>query len=283
MFRSVDPGALGIKADFEEALRYGKLGGFEGLDGSLTGMADTVQELGLERVKARYAEAGLRAGGLGLPMAWRQDEEGFKSFLANLPKIAATAADLGASGCMTWLSPLSPTLRFRENFQFHVARLRPIAEILADHGLGLGIEPVGPRTSREREGFGFIYTIYGALGLAEALGENVGLLLDSWHWYTGLGTVADLASLTARDVVHVHINDAPQGIAIPDQIDNQRALPGETGVIDLKTFLIKLKDLGYAGAVTPEPFSARVNALPAEQAISETGAALKQVWESAGI
>ncbi len=165
-----------------------------------------------------------------------------------------------------------------------MSRALPVAEILKDHGLRLGLEAVGPRTSRDKEGYGFLYTIYGALGLAEAIGTgNVGLLLDSWHWHTALGTASDLATLSADDVVHVHINDAPAGIPVEKQMDNARALPGETGVIDLKTFLTALKKIGYRGAVTPEPMSARLRAMTSEEAAKTAGAALKGVWDAAGL
>jgi sugar phosphate isomerase/epimerase len=284
MFRSMDPGSIGVGGSLEDTLRYAQLGGFEGMDGSLTATAELVRRLGHDHVKALYGDAGLRVGAQGLPMAWRVEENEFREFLTALPEMAAASAALGATGCVTWLTPLSQDLRFRENFHFHVQRLRPIAEILKDHGLRLGLEPVGPRTIREKEGFGFIYTVYGALGLSEAIGTgNVGLLLDSWHWYTALGTASDIASLNASDVVHVHINDAPLATPVEKQIDNKRALPGETGVIDLKTFLTMLKKIGYTGAVTPEPFSARLNALGPEQAATEAGASLKRTWEMAGI
>jgi len=38
------------------------------------------------------------------------------------------------------------------------------------------------------------------------------------------------------------------------QVDSVRALPGETGVIDIAGFLQALHAIGYSGPVTPEPF-----------------------------
>jgi len=112
---------------------------------------------------------------------------------------------------------------------------------------------------------------------------NVGLLLDAWHWYTSGGTTDQIRGLSDADVVYVHINDAPAGIAVDQQIDAVRALPGETGVIDLTGFLQALRDISYRGPVTPEPFSARLNALAPDDAARETGEALLQVWRQAGL
>ena len=89
--------------------------------------------------------------------------------------------------------------------------------------------------------------------------------------------------MTNDDVVYVHVNDAPAGVFIGDQLDNQRALPSETGEIDLVAFLKVLKEIGYDGPVTPEPFSQRVRELPDEQAVAETHAGLAKAWEAAGI
>jgi sugar phosphate isomerase/epimerase len=58
----------------------------------------------------------------------------------------------------------------------------------------------------------------------------------------------------------------------------------ETGVIDLGGFLKKLAALGYDGPVTPEPFSARVNAiedpLEAAQLVAEH---MDKLWVAGGL
>ncbi|MEN6549773.1 MAG: sugar phosphate isomerase/epimerase, partial [Armatimonadia bacterium] len=128
--------------------------------------------------------------------------------------------------------------------------------------------------------FEFIHTMEQMLELCSCLGQNAGLLLDAWHWYTSGGTLAQLKKLTNENVVYVHINDAPPDIALDDQVDSVRALPGETGVINLTGFLQVLRDIGYDGPVTPEPFSARLNAMEDKsEAVKLAGKMLKQVFE----
>ena len=80
---------------------------------------------------------------------------------------------------------------------------------------------------------------------------NVGLLLDSWHWYTAHETEADLLSLKGVEVVACDLNDAPSaGIPVDEQKDKRlRDLPCATGVIDLKAFLGALVKIGYDGPV----------------------------------
>jgi len=72
-------------------------------------------------------------------------------------------------------------------------------------------------------------------------------------------------------------------VDIYEQQDSARCLPGETGVIDLKSFLGTLKKIGYQGAVTPEPMSAKLRQMASAEAAMAAGAAMKKVWEEAGV
>ena len=284
MYKCLAPGAIGVNANLEEGLAYAKAAGFDGLDVNIDAISEAVDADGVDHVKTLFSENGVRIGAWGLGFAWNGPEEDFKKGLAALPRRAALGSAVGATRVSQWVPPASDDLPFRENFRFHVNRIRAVAEILADHGCRLGLEHIGPQTLRTGKAYGFIYTQAGMLALSEAIGTgNVGLLLDAWHWYNGLGTESDLRSLTNDDIVYVHVNDAPAGIDLTEQLDNQRALPTETGVIDITMFLRVLSEIGYDGPVTPEPFSQRVRDLPAEQAVAETYATLDVAWKAAGL
>ena len=155
----------------------------------------------------------------------------------------------------TWLNPSHNTLTYLANFRQHARRLREVAKILGDYGLRLALEYVGPKTSWSGGRFPFIHTMAEMKELiAEIACDNVGFILDSWHWYTAHETRADILSLRAADVVWCHLNDAPKGIPVDQQIDNRRDLPAATGVIDLAGFLQSLARIGYDGPIVAEPF-----------------------------
>lgn len=284
MFKSLGLGHIGIKASLSEGLSFASSGGFQGLDFNITEIADLVDTQGTDYVKGLYGKRGLKIGAWGLPMRWDGSDAEYRQGLEALPSLVSIASELGAFRTFTVVRPTSEERKFRENFKWCVNRLRPVCNILNDHGCSLGLEFIAPQTIRIDKKYGFIYTIDGMLGMCEAVGtENIGLLLDSWHWYTGLGALADLRSLVSEDVVHVHINDAPKDLDVADQIDLQRTLPGETGVIDLLGFFKVLKEIQYDGPVTPEPFSQRVQQSPPDNAVKETGEALDRVWRAAGL
>ena len=90
--------------------------------------------------------------------------------------------------------------------------------------------------------------------------------------------MADLLSLRNSDVVCCHLNDAPKGIAVDEQIDNRRALPCAMGVIDLKGFLGSLAKIGYDGPIVAEPFDRSLAKLPKDEALAATAAAMKKAF-----
>ena len=114
--------------------------------------------------------------------------------------------------------------------------------------------------------------------IAETGQQNLGFLLDSWHWYTAGETAADLMTLRPEDVVSCHLNDAPSGIARDEQKDNRRELPCATGVIDLKAFLGALKSIGYDGPVAAEPFYPPLREMPRDKVLAVTAAAMKKAF-----
>lgn len=279
MYKNLNLGAIGVKATLAESINYARRHGFLGIDFSITEAVTLSEKIGVEGVRNLFEEAGVFPGSWGFPVNYRQDEATWREGLMLLPQQAEFALELGCTRTATWILPASDERSFYDNFAFHLNRLRPAAQILADYGCRFGLEFIGPKTLRTPRKYNFVHTMDGMLALCAAIGTgNVGLLLDVWHLYTSHGTLDDARKLTRDDVVTVHINDAPPGIAIDEQIDNVRALPGETGVIDLQGFLEALREIGYDGPVTAEPFSQRLRELKPDAAVQETATAMNKVW-----
>jgi sugar phosphate isomerase/epimerase len=287
MYATIGPEALGIRGlSLSKAIALARDAGFAGLAFDSRAAARAVDEQGLAAVQEEFGQAGVKPALWNLPVAWRDDEQ-WQTDLSELPRLAATARELGATQTATYMPSGSDERPFRENFDWHVVRLRPIAEILRDEGCRFGIEFLGPKTYRAAFRHEFIYTLDGVMELIAAIGTgNVGLLLDSWHLYTSGGALADLEHLTNQDVVVVHVNDAPAGVALDEQIDTVRALPMETGVIDLVGFMRALRKMDYDGPVMPEPFSQRLNDLATTDpnaAAREAARSMNALWQAAGL
>jgi sugar phosphate isomerase/epimerase len=285
MYKALSPGAVNCKpADLKEAIAIARRHGFGGVEVNPREVMAIDAERGAGTVRRWLGDAGLRPAGFGLPVDWRGDEAKWRDGILALPALARAAASIDCTRCMTWIMPSSDDLQRDENWAFHVERFTPAARILSDHGISLGLEFIGPKTSREARKHIFIYRMDEMLTLGAEIGPNVALLLDAWHWYTSGGTLDELTALRPDQVVYVHVSDAPKGIHVDDQIDNRRMLPGETGVIDMAGFLRALNSIGYDGPITAEPFKAELKALPSDDARLEVVTrSLDTIFERAGL
>ena len=230
MYTTISPDALGIRGlALSDAIDLARDAGFAGLSFDSRAVARAIDEQGLAAVQEQFAQAGVKPALWNLPVAWRDDSQ-WEADLRELPRLARAARELGSTRTATYMPSGSDERPFQENFAWHVARLRPIAEVLRDEGCRFGIEFIGPKTYRAAFRHEFIFTLDGVMELIAAIGTgNVGVMLDSWHLYTSGGSLADLKRLTNQDVVVVHVNDAPAGIERDEQIDTVRTLPMETG------------------------------------------------------
>ena len=176
MFTSLSPGAIGVSVEgLEQGLTLAADHGFDGYHFSITDAA----AVGAERIGELCEHTGVRLAAFGFPLEFRGDEEQLEDSLGALEAQAALAASLGVQRTATWISPASNELTFQENFDLHVQRLRPAAEILDAHGIRLGLEYVGPLRSRESMKHAFVHSLDQMADLCAAIGENVGFLLDA--------------------------------------------------------------------------------------------------------
>jgi sugar phosphate isomerase/epimerase len=270
------PGPIGVPDEPKQLIAWASRFGFESVEpspGFLAQLSEAELKDHLDALKA----GKLGWGAAGVPVDFRGAEAAFEQGMKSLPGFARSLQRAGVTRVATWLSPSQRSLTYLANFRLHAKRLREVARVLGDHGLRLGLEYVGPKTSWSTSRFPFIHTMAEMKDLiAEINRDNVGFLLDSWHWYTAHETEADLLSLRASDVVLCHLNDAPSGVPIDQQIDSRRELPCATGVIDAKTYLGALLKIGYDGPVVCEPFSQELRKLSPEQALGAVAAAMKK-------
>ena len=273
---ALSPGSIGVRASQTEAIQLAHRFGFE-----------AVEPYGDQWARLSPAEltdliADLKAKGLvwaaaGLSVEFRRDDAAFADGLKRLPDLAVALEKAGVTRVGTWLTPGHGTLTYLQHFRQHAQRLREVARLLAAHGLSLGLEYVGTFTSRARQRFPFVHNLAETRELIAEIGTgNVGVVLDSWHWWQAGDTEADLLTLGAKDIISADLNDAPAGVAKDQQQDGRRELPAATGVIEVAGFLNALDRLGYAGPVRAEPFNRALNDLDNDPACAATIEALRK-------
>jgi sugar phosphate isomerase/epimerase len=272
---ALTPGSIGVTVKSQaELLDLAHRHRFE----SVEPRADDLAAMSSDQLAATVADLKAKRlawAAAGLTVDFRKDDATFNDGLAKLPRLAAALQRSGASRVGTWISPSHDQLTYHANFKQHAARLRAVASVLKDHGLRLGLEYVGTQLLLVGKRYPFLHTMAEARELVAAIGTgNVGLVLDTWHWWTAGDTEADLLALTNADVVSVDLNDAPTGVPKHLQKDNERELPVATGVIDIAKFVRALARIGYDGPCRPEPFNKTLNALDNDPACAAASAAL---------
>ncbi|MBM4047987.1 MAG: sugar phosphate isomerase/epimerase, partial [Planctomycetes bacterium] len=105
MFKNLVPGAVGIKANFDQALDLAKRFGFGGTDVPVAEIANIIEKQGVQAARDKFANAGLKVGGFGCPVEFRQDEAKWKQGLEALPRLAKAAQAVGCTRCATWIMP----------------------------------------------------------------------------------------------------------------------------------------------------------------------------------
>lgn len=271
MFKSLMADMIAIETDPLGSIDLARRHGFVGVDLRLDKQEKRIREIGVERLKRAIADAGLLPGYCSiLPGKMSCDDKTWREGIERVATLAKLAEQLGYTRTATVVLPFDDELPFDAFFDLHVRRINEAAPVLADHGLSLALEYVSPVTRRAGHKHLFIYDLAGLRRLCRATDHtNVGLLLDSFHWHCAGETVADIEALSEDEVVVVHVNDVIAKRAVEKQVVTERALPCETGLIDLAGFIGALDKIGYDGPITSEPTNPRWSGMDPEQAVTE--------------
>jgi sugar phosphate isomerase/epimerase len=269
---------LGMTCDQRRAIELAAQHGFTSVSGD-SGQLARMSEADLASLDSLRAQQGLVWGTTGCPVDFRRDDATFDAGLAQLAALGPKLKQLGLTRLTTWISPAHSELTYLQNFAQHVERMKRLDEVLGRFDLRLGLEYVGTQLGRFNRKHGFIHTAAEVLELiAAADASQLGLILDSWHWWTTGESASDLASLKAAQIVSVELNDAPEGLAREQQIDNRRRLPASTGVLPVAEFLKAVASTGFDGPAMAEPFYAPLREEPVEVAAGQVAAALKRAF-----
>ena len=281
MFSTLSAGALGLPLDHTTSIDLAARHGFGGVDPDL----GHLRSLGVQGAAEHgdgVRERGLQWGMGGLPVPLDGPAAEFRQALVDLPESLELLTAAGVTRLGTWIRPMHDALDHRQNWRLHVGRLSLVAELLADAGIRLGLEYIGPKTLWSTERFPFIHSLREARELiAESGATNVGLILDSYHWYTAAESAEDLIGLTDADIVSVDINDARDDRDLDEQQDLDRRLPYDTGVIDLAGFMGAVHAAGYSGPVKVEPFMKELAEQPVDEVLTDVSRRLARAVATA--
>ena len=289
MYRSLNVETLGITGRQSELIELALSFRFKGLDICMETFARQVESRGQEYAtrcldSAKNCPVGLTIGVWPLPVSWDSDEERLKEQITRLPALANVAKTIDANRCITVLPPGSNTMQMKESFDFYAQKLNEIGDLLAPHGISLGVGFQGsPKAQEGLEMISVSTTEKLDALMSTVAASNVGYYIDTWNWHLGGGTMDQIVGLGADKIVAMSVADVPAGVADGDVELNQRLLPSPEGVIPHADLLEKLHELGCDAPVTPLPNTSQYRGITRDKIVKLAAEALRSVWPGADL
>jgi 2-keto-myo-inositol isomerase len=141
-------------------------------------------------------------------------------------------------------SPLPHNLTKPEAISMTVDRLRKIAQVSAEYSVGVAFEFLAEASAS---------TLQDGVEIIDAAGvPNLGLIIDTYHYYAGRSTLEAFNDFPLDRLWAVHFNDVEPG-PLETLTDEKRLLPGR-GIIHLDDIARWLKEHGWDGWFSVELF-----------------------------
>lgn len=218
---------------------------------------------------------GIEVTGLGAVLDLERQGDARAEFLAEVARMCEIAVVVGApivqlcTGPVDWNvvkdfkagrlsahdSRYRGTIDLSENDALDAAasNVREAADIAADRGLDLYLEPLAwSNLNRHRH----------SLQIIERAGrDNVGIALDTWHYWTTGDTLEEVAATPKELIKAAHISDGldlDRKNEVPDQSVHRNVVIGG-GAIPLQEWIDAIKSTGYEGWWCSEMFSDKAN------------------------
>jgi 2-keto-myo-inositol isomerase len=198
-------------------------------------VAATLRKAGLQAVSACASEG---------PLACGQGE--LASRLADLQKNFELAQVLGVPRYVVF-SYVEGKVR-PDDFNLAAERMVRVADLAGKYQVRVALEFIA-----RSQLLGSLATTLEVLRRASH--PNLGICLDTFHFFASISKFEDLALLRPGDIEHVHFHDVPGSIPRELLTDPDRIPSGE-GIIPLKEITAALRRINYAGSLSVELFGA---------------------------
>ncbi|TAJ94077.1 MAG: sugar phosphate isomerase/epimerase [Gammaproteobacteria bacterium] len=140
----------------------------------------------------------------------------------------------------------------REDYEQVIANLREAADIAQPHKVALMVEHTRLST--------LINNLRTALMVVrKADHPNLKVMLDTFHFWSGMSKFEDLDLLRDGELHHLHFEDVPGEPPLETFGQQSRVFPGE-GIAPLRRIVEVLKRKGYRGPASLELFNPKVQA-----------------------
>jgi 2-keto-myo-inositol isomerase len=240
-------GATTMNADLETDIRAASSAGFDYLEIWSSKLREFLKSRSTADLSDLFVAHNLSPYSINsIERVTFRDDPGHRALLAECEDLCRIAEAVRCPYLVVVPSP-SPIDASRSDIIGESATiLDELASIAAQHRVGLAFEFLGqPDCS--------VQTLALAYEIVKKVNRpNVGLVLDSFHFYAGGSTIESIEALDAERLFIFHINDA-EDLPRAQLEDRHRLLPG-LGILPLRDIIQALKRVGYDRVASVEIF-----------------------------
>lgn len=235
-------GATTMRADLATDLQAAKAAGFDYVEI----WKAKIRNKPVAELKALFAETGVPPLSINsIEHITFRDAEAYESIKQECRELSAIAAEIECPYIVVVPGRLPPNSDV-DVVAESVPVVAELCDLAAEHGVALGFEFLGqPDCS--------VPTLDLAAEIVREAGrDNLGLVIDSFHFYAGGSNAHMIEQLDPRLIYIFHINDA-EDLPRAQLEDRHRLLPG-LGILPLREMMAAFRKIGYDDVASVEIF-----------------------------
>jgi 2-keto-myo-inositol isomerase len=241
-------GATTMRADLATDLQAARAAGFDYLEIWAAKLRAILKQRSTSELKDLFADSGLQPLSINsIEHITFRDAESYESIKQECEELSRIAAEIDCPCIVVVPGPLPRGGAARETVITESLKvLTELCDIAAAHDVTLAFEFLGqPDCS--------VPTLDLAAEIVhEADRKELGLVIDSFHFYAGGSTVEMIEALDQKMIQIFHINDA-EDLPREQLEDRHRLLPG-LGVLPLREMVSAFRQIGYDKVASVEIF-----------------------------
>jgi 2-keto-myo-inositol isomerase len=240
-------GATTLKADLATDIAVAGKAGFDFLEIWAAKLIGYLDRGGLQALRRDLRRAGVRPATLNsVERITFNDPSGHIRMLEDFQRLCRVAEAIGCETILVVPSPRPKSVSLAAIEKESVRVLRELSRLAQPHGVRLAYEFLGFADCT-------VNTLAQCAAIVEKVARpNVGLVLDTFHFFAGGSGLASIREVNPRRIFMVHLNDVERAPR-RRMHDALRLYPGK-GVIPLRSILRELRAIGYGGMVSVEIF-----------------------------
>jgi 2-keto-myo-inositol isomerase len=241
-------GATTMRADLVTDLKAARAAGFDYLEIWAAKLRAFLRERSTTELQNLFAESGLSPLSINsIEHVTFRDAQAFESIKQECEELSRIAAAVGCPCIVVVPGRLPQQGASRQEVLAESIRvLNELCDIAANHNVTLAFEFLGqPDCS--------VQTLDLAADIVRKVGRrNLGVVIDSFHFYAGGSTFEMIDALDPRLIQIFHINDA-EDLPRHQLEDRHRLLPG-LGILPLEEMVAAFQRIGYDKVASVEIF-----------------------------